>query len=167
MSPFPKFDEYRLFIDDTARFSERRQNVGNTFVAVNSLLLTAIAFLVKDSGVRDYGLMVTILPIPLVVAGVLVCIWWRQIILKYKELIRLRMRELQAMESLPEMHGCQEIYHKENEELYKRNTAGVPLPLGRLNFSDLESRLPILFMFLYGLFGILLIVALFWQTPTT
>lgn len=45
-----KFEEYKLFIEDTARFSERRQNVGSTYIAVNSIILSAIAFPVKDSG---------------------------------------------------------------------------------------------------------------------
>lgn len=49
MSVFDKFEEYKFFIDDTARFSERRQKVGSTYVAVNSIILSAIAFLVKDS----------------------------------------------------------------------------------------------------------------------
>lgn len=162
MSAFPKYDEYKLFIEDTARFSERRQTVGSTFVAVNTLLLTAIAFLVKDSGARDYGLLITVLPLPLVLAGVLVSLWWRKIILRYKRLVNLRMRELMAMEKLPEMQGCQEIYHKEYEELYKRDAQGQKVPAGRLNFSDLESRLPSLFIVLYGLFGLLLLIALFW-----
>jgi hypothetical protein len=29
-SSFDKFDEYKLFVEDTARFSERRQTVNNT-----------------------------------------------------------------------------------------------------------------------------------------
>lgn len=163
MSAFSKFEEYRLFIEDTARFSERRQTVGNTFIAVNTLLLTAIAFLVKDSGIRDYGLMVTVLPIPLVLAGIFACTWWRQIIVRYKRLINLRMRELMAMEKLPDMQGCQTIYLKEYEELYRRDLQGKKMPAGRLNFSDIESRLPILFIVLYAFFGFMLVVALFWQ----
>lgn len=162
MNNFPKFEEYKLLIDDTARFSDRRQTVGSTFVAVNSLLLTAIAFLIKDSGAQHYGFMTTILPIPVVLAGIFVCLWWRQIILKYKELVRLRMSELMAMELLPEMHGCQLIYQKEYEQLYRRDKEGKKLPLGRLNFSDLESRLPLLFMSLYGFFGLMLLIALVW-----
>lgn len=162
MSTFPKFEEYKLLIEDTARFSERRQTVGSLFVAVNTLLLTAIAFLVKDSGAAAYGRLVTLLPIPLVVAGILVCIWWRQIVVRYKRLVGLRMRELMAIELLPEMQGCQQIYQKEYNELYKRDAQGRKVPAGRLNFSDLESRLPVLFIVLYALSGGWLVIALFW-----
>lgn len=45
-----KFEEYKLFVEDTAKFSERRQTVNNTYVAVNSILLSAVSFLVKDAG---------------------------------------------------------------------------------------------------------------------
>jgi hypothetical protein len=31
ISSVDKFEEYKLFIEDTARFSERRQKVGSTF----------------------------------------------------------------------------------------------------------------------------------------
>lgn len=160
MSAFNKFEEYRLFIEDTARFSERRQTISSTFVAVNTLLLTAIAFLAKDSGAQHYGALVTALPIPLVIAGILVCIWWRQLILKYKTLVGFRMKQLMAMEALPEMQGCHRMYILEGEELYKRDAQGRKVPRGRLNFSELESRLPALFIALYGLFGLFLIAAL-------
>ena len=163
MPAFDKFEEYKLFVEDTARFSERRQTVGNLFVTVNTLLLTAIAFLVRDSGARDYGLLVTVLPIPLVIAGVFVCVWWRQIICKYKDLVKLRMRELEAIEALPEMKDCQRVYHKEHAELYARDSAGNKLPRRRLNLSELESRLPLLFIILYAVFGAFLLVALVWQ----
>jgi hypothetical protein len=53
MSTFDKFEEYKVFIEDTARFAERRQKVGSNCVAVNSIILSAIAFLVKDSGLTD------------------------------------------------------------------------------------------------------------------
>ena len=38
MAEFDKFEEYKLFVDDTARFTERRQTVSNIYVGVNSLL---------------------------------------------------------------------------------------------------------------------------------
>jgi hypothetical protein len=39
MSAFDKFEEYKLFIEDTARFSERRQTVTKTYITVNSAIL--------------------------------------------------------------------------------------------------------------------------------
>ena len=37
-----KFEEYKLFVEDTARFTDRRQTVSNIYVAVNSIILSAI-----------------------------------------------------------------------------------------------------------------------------
>jgi hypothetical protein len=48
LDSFDVFEEYKLFVEDTARFTERRQTVNNTYVAVNSIILSAIALLVKD-----------------------------------------------------------------------------------------------------------------------
>jgi hypothetical protein len=98
-----------------------------------------------------------------VIAGILVCIWWRQLIFKYKTLVGFRMKQLMEMEALPEMQGCHQMYLKEREELYKRDAQGRKVPAGRLNFSELEGRLPALFIVLYALFGLFLILALAWQ----
>ena len=67
MAEFDKFEEYKLFVDDTARFTERRQTVSNIYVAVNSLLLAAIGLLIKDLGARC--LWTLLLPLPLIAAG--------------------------------------------------------------------------------------------------
>lgn len=160
MAAFDKFEEYKLFIEDTARFSERRQTVSNTFVAVNTLLLTAVTFLVKDSGAQQYGALVTLLPIPIVVAGILVCIWWKQLVAKYKTLVGFRMNQLMAIERLPEMKDAHGMYLLEYEAMFKRDAQGQKIPKGRKGFSDLESRLPTLFAVLYGIFGVFLLVAL-------
>jgi len=64
-----KFEEYKLFVEDSARFTERRQAISNTYVTVNSLLLAAIGLLIKDLGAR--GIWTLLLLLPLVVAGVL------------------------------------------------------------------------------------------------
>jgi hypothetical protein len=43
------FEEYKLFVEDTARFTDRRQTVTNICVTINSVLLSAVALLVKDA----------------------------------------------------------------------------------------------------------------------
>lgn len=157
MVEFDKFEEYKLFVEDTARFSERRQTISNTYVAVNSLLLAAIGLLIKDLGVR--GTWALLLPLPLVVAGVAVSLWWRQLIHKYKLLVGLRIDTLRQMEELPEMAGAVKMYHVE-DKLYPRDAEGKMIPGQGLNFSDLEVRLPWLFLVLYSLFGVSLLGAL-------
>jgi hypothetical protein len=149
MAEFEKFEEYRLFVDDTARFTERRQTVSNIYVAVNSLLLAAIGLLIKELGAR--GLWVLLLPLPLIAAGISVSLWWHQLIRKYKKLVGLRINRLREMEA--EMPDSVKMYHAE-DELYPRDEKGKMIPGKGLNFSDLEARLPMLFVVLYCIFGV-------------
>ena len=149
MAEFEKFEEYKLFVDDTARLSERRQTVSNIYVAVNTLLLAAIGLLIKDLGARD--LWTLLLPLPLITAGIAVSLWWRQLIRKYKKLVGLRIDALREMED--EMPESVKMYHVE-DKLYPRDEHGMMIPGKGLNFSDLEARLPMLFVVLYCISGV-------------
>ena len=44
-----KFEEYRVYVEDTARFSDRRQTAGNAMVAVNALLVAGVGALVVEA----------------------------------------------------------------------------------------------------------------------
>lgn len=149
-----KFEEYKLFVEDCARFTERRQTISNTYLTVNSLLLAAIGLLIKDVGARGIWLL-----LPLVAAGIAVSLWWRQLIHKYKALVGLRIDTLREMEELPEMAESVKMYHVE-DKLYPRDAEGKMIPGEGLNISDLEVRLPWLFLVLYSLFGIGLLGAM-------
>jgi hypothetical protein len=155
MTEFKKFEEYKLFVEDTARFSERRQKVGSSYVAVNSIILSAIAFLVKDSGFAGRWQLLVVLP--LLMAGITICLLWRQLILNYKKLVNLRIDRLRAMEELPEMNGSSQMYHAE-DVLYPRSDQGAHKRRKGLNFSDLERHLPWVFLALYALFLIGVVV---------
>jgi len=156
MPEFSKFEEYKLFVEDTGRFSERRQTISNIYVAVNSLLLIAVGLLVKGSASR--GAWILLLPLPLLVAGIFVCLWWRQLIRKYKQLVGLRIDTLRHIEN--DMPDSVRMYHVE-DTLYPRDEKGRMIPVKGLNFSDLEVRLPWLFLILYAIFGAGL-MCLFW-----
>jgi hypothetical protein len=151
MSDVNKFEEYKLFVEDTARFTDRRQTVSNLFVAVNSILLVAIGLIVKDLGVR--GAWMLLMTLPLVVAGIAVSLWWRQLIHKYKVLVGLRIDTLRKMEGQPGMAESVKMYHLE-DTLYPRDQEGNMIPGQGLNFSDREAMLPNLFIVLYALYGV-------------
>jgi len=157
MAEFNKFEEYKLFVEDAARFSERRQTISNIYVAVNSILLAAIGLLIKDLGANDAWVL--LLPLPLIVAGIAVSWWWYQLIDKYKKLVGLRIDTLRKMEEQPEMAGSVKMYHVE-DKLYPRDAEGKMIPGKALNFSDLEVRLPSLFLVLYSLLGVSLLVVM-------
>jgi hypothetical protein len=125
MSTVDKFEEYKLFVEDTAKLSDRRQTVTNTYIAVNSLLLGAISFLIQDAaGGRWWGL---ILAFSLMAGGAIVCRFWGQFLIKYKTLIGLRIDTLREMEDLPEMEGSVRMYHVE-DEIYPRDAEGKRIP---------------------------------------
>ena len=142
-----KFDEYKMIIDDTARFTDRRQNVSNLYVTVNSLLLTAIAFIAKDANLKQFWIL--LFSIPLAIAGIFISSSWKQLLGKYKKLNRIRFDVLWEMEDDEALDGIEKMYHKENE-LYPRDKKGKIIQGLGLNFSDLESKLPMMFIVLYG-----------------
>ena len=154
-----KFNEYKMIVDESARFSERRQGITNTYITVNSLLLTAITFMYKDVGAEH--VLVLWLLIALVIAGGFVCIWWYQLIMKYKRLVGLRMNILYEMENSNELSWLEKIYHKEEEAYYPRDKNGNMVEDKSSSFSNLESKLPIMFGVLYAIFGIVLVYSLF------
>ena len=153
-----KFDEYKLFIEDTARFTDRRQNTSNLFVTVNSLLLTAMGFIIADTQLSDAWML--LFNTPLIVAGIYVSRWWGQLLHRYRLLGRLRFKVLREMESSKELAGIEKMYHRE-DELYPRNDDGTVAQGVGLNFSDLESKLPSLFIKLYIATAIGILIALF------
>jgi hypothetical protein len=147
------FDEYRLFVEDTARLSERRQTVTNTYITINSAIAGLITFLVRDSGFVNWWLAISMLP--LIGFGILICSYWQQSIIKYRTLVGLRLDVLREMEmKLPD---SVQMYHRE-DELYPRDSQNKPISGLGLNFSDLERRLPQLFILLYVILGLALVV---------
>ena len=143
-----KFDEYKFFIEDTARFTDRRQNTSNLYITVNSLLLTAMIFIVADTKFDDIWIL--LFNIPIAVAGIYVSLWWHQLLKKYQKLVRLRFKVLREMEEKQALEGIEMMYHRE-DILYPRNEDGTVIQGKGLNFSDLESKLPKLFIVLYAI----------------
>jgi hypothetical protein len=147
------FEEYKLFVEDTARFSERRQITTTTYITINGAIAGLITFLVRDSGFVNWWLVVSILP--LIGFGIVICSYWRQLIIKYKRLVGLRLDVLREMEM--KLPGSVHMYHRE-DDLYPRDAQNKPIPRVGLNFSDLEIRLPWLFIVLYIVLGLALAV---------
>ncbi len=152
MSAFDKFEEYKLFIDDTARFSERRQTVTNAYITVNGAIVGLITFLVKDAGLTNWWLVVAMLP--LIVAGVAVCYFWHRLLATYRTLLDFRFEQLEGMERGEALQGCHGMYNLEAERFYRK----AP-PEQQIGFSRIEMRLPLLFVALYVFMGVGLAVA--------
>lgn len=152
MSTFDKFEEYKLFIEDTARLSERRQTVTNTYITVNGAIMGLITFFVKDARLTNWWLVIAMLP--LIMAGVAVCYFWHRLLATYRTLLDFRFEQLEDMERSEALRGCHGIYNLEAERFYRK----AP-PERQIGFSHIEMRLPLLFIALYLLMGAGLVVA--------
>ena len=150
-----KFEEYKLFVEDTARFTDRRQTVTNIYVAVNSILLAGTGLLL-DRGFQDWVTLAAIFAI--LVAGIYICLFWNQLIRKYKILVGFRINMLREIESREDMQWSHRMYHRE-DELYPRDEDDEPIPGKKLDFSDLERRLPLVFIIVYAAFAVFLLLA--------
>jgi ABC-type nickel/cobalt efflux system permease component RcnA len=146
-----KFEEYKLFVEDTAKFSERRQKITNIYLTTNSILITAMAFIVKDAGF--YSLWEAIIILLLLITGVSICMLWRKLIYSYKSLVDFRIKHLRKIEDHKDMEDCHRMYHQE-DELYPRDSEEETLKGKALNISVKESWLPIIFTIIYVIFFI-------------
>ncbi len=129
---FDKFEEYKLFIEDTGRFSDRRQAVSNFIVALNGFLVAGVALLITKAGQKASWL--SFVALSLLAAGIVVCAIWLLLIVRYKQAIEERIEQLKKIEESPGMRGCQRMYH----------TIGKGL-----SFSCIEAGLPCVFIVLY------------------
>jgi hypothetical protein len=153
-----KFEEYRLFIEDTARLQDRRQTVTNTYIGVNTVLLSALGLFLGGEGPQNWALDLAALALP--IAGVLICRAWQQLLFRYRLLVRIRFRELRRMEELPEMAGCVKMYHAE-DELYPVDENGEAIQGQGLNITNMERQLPWIFIALYVAAGAFMLVGRF------
>jgi hypothetical protein len=144
-----KFEEYKLFVEDTARFSDRRQQISVTYLTVNSIIIGAIAFLVKDAKFVEVWRGIVVILI--LGVGVFSCVLWKQLINKYKLIVDFRIDELRAIEEHTNMKDCHKMFHAE-DKLYPRDAEGKPIKGEALNISDKEKWLPNVFMGIYTVF---------------
>jgi hypothetical protein len=151
------FEEYNLFVEDTSRLSDRRQMISNIYTAVNSILLAAVGLLIKDLGL-GYNLKI-LFSMPLIIAGIVVCLLWIQLIRSYKSLIGLRIKILRATEDL--MQDSIRMYHQE-DKLYPIDSKSSIT--GFSTISDIESKLPMLFISIYIFFGLLVLMFTIFKT---
>jgi hypothetical protein len=149
-----KFDEYKMFIDDTARFTDRRQGISNTYLTVNSIFLSVIVLLMKDAGLQQSLIPFAVLL--MVFAGLVICLSWYQQIERYRKLLSLRFNALEEMET--KIVGIHKMYHVEREKLYPKQE-NVKGKKRRSNFSNMEKFLPYVFSGIYVLFGVTLLLA--------
>lgn len=136
-----RLEEYRLFIEDTSRYSDRRQTVSNIYVAVNTILVSATAVLLANTDAPSGAtlghlrLLLALLP----AAGVAASSMWLFLVHRYERIIAARLGELKKIEK--ELAGSHHMYQRMDEAFCGK----VP------SFSRPEKVLPTVFIVLNSL----------------
>ena len=137
------FEEYRLLIEDTARFSDRRHKFSNFMVAMNGFLVTGIYAVLKDLSAHDPCRVVIL--VPLLGVGLAAGCVWQKLFIEYDEMIRARIKFLKQIECKAGKGDRDGLYHFLGPQFYHKE--------GReRGFTRLEKRLPWIFIGVYSLF---------------
>ena len=151
MSDYSRYDEYKMLIEDTARFTDRRQNASTLYTSVNSIFLAALSIIISD---LDALPLYTIFAALVVIgAGIMTSLSWRDYILSYRKLTRLRFEVLKEIEQDIEMADSVKIY--ECEEKFYKNDEDKGL------FTRIEQKLPETFIIIYGIAFIMVVISPF------
>lgn len=134
-----KSDEYKLFIEDTARFSDRRQAASRFLIAANGFLVAGIAALITNID-RDTWWLLLLLISLLSSTGLAVSVIWLKLIRGYAKMIKFRVEQLQQIES--QIADSHRMYYKIRK---MRTDSHLPI------FSEVEQWLPCTFIALYWL----------------
>jgi len=145
-----KFEEYKLLTERAQKLSERRQTTTQTYLTINTAIFGAAAFLVKDSGLQGWALV--LIAIPLFAVGIIACSIWLGIANKLEKFLDWQYDRLREMEQA--IPGNSMILTRENKEFYE------PIP-GRKKFSFTlqEAWLPRLLIILFALYAVTIILS--------
>lgn len=144
------FAMYQLFVEDTAKLSDRRQAMNTIYLSVNSVLLGSVALLAQLGGLNNpYFLIAEVV----VAAGGTFIAWrWRNLLTKYQRLGKLRFKVLRDIERLCDLPSEAQMYALEDKS-------------GLYGFTDMEKSLPTMFQLLYIVATIFIAVGVLIQHP--
>ena len=145
-------DEYQLFLEQVNKLAERRQNVTSTYLAVNTAIVGAVAFLFRDGYIPGWSQQVTVLV--LFIAGIVVCDLWRRLIKQYSQLLRWWFKKLHILEDA--MEESHKLIKQEYNDLYAEKKGRSHIGLTRY-----ETRLTWVFTVMYVGFGLAIVIAWF------
>ncbi len=144
---FGTWDVYPLFVEDTAKITDRRQTANSLYLSINSLLVGAIAFLAQQGALTSTSLLVV--QVFIAFAGYVISRQWHRLLEKYRAMLNFRYAQLQSIEEQPGFPGVLKMYQIESK---------TPSLFG---FSNIEEFIPRLFRFLYVIGTLLLIAGTF------
>lgn len=152
------FDEYTTIVENTAKLSDRRQTVSDLFLGVNSLFLAAAGFVAISSHLTSWWAVAitgAIAAVTLITNSI-----WLRLIGRYRTLINLRIRYLEALELALQSQGTFGTIAIASEDSKKTTTVSRGVFLiekdsslyrkgAKVGFFKLESNLVVTFMLAY------------------
>ena len=146
-----KFEEYKLLNERAQKLSERRQTTSQIYLTISTAIFGAIAFLIKDSGLHRWALVLAAMP--LFCVGILTCIIWLGIAQKLEKFLDWQYDRLREMEQ--EIPGSSMILTKENKYFYEPVEGGKK----KFSFTLQEAWLPRLLIILFGIYGVAMVIS--------
>jgi hypothetical protein len=140
-------EEYQLFLDHVEKLIDRRQTVTTTYLTVNAAVIAAIAFVLKDAPMLEWGRQVS--GLVLLVVGIISCALWRRLIAQYSILLGWWYAQLRDLEG--NIAASSKLLTKEYDDLYA-HTADK----GKVSLTRYEIRLAYVFITVYAVLGVLL-----------
>jgi hypothetical protein len=96
VNTFERLEEYKAVLEQLGRLSARRQNLNDVFVAINTIFLTAIGFLLFQSKFDSWWLVGVVSAITLAIMPI--NLTWRLAIDRYKGEIKVHVEYLSSIE---------------------------------------------------------------------
>jgi len=91
-------DVYKTYVDMADRISSRRESTNSFFLTVNTAILGLLGFLAQAAGLPPGRTAL----LPVALAGVVIALLWRRILLSYRELNSAKYQVVHQLEaSLP------------------------------------------------------------------
>lgn len=144
---------YRMALAHVETLTERRQAVTPIYLTVNTAILAAMGFLVKDSHLQPGALNASVLL--MLVAGLIACWIWHSLLKQYQILLRWWYELLREYEV--NMSDENQMITREYKALYQP-TSEKKHP--RIGMTKYEIHLVYVLIGLYVVFGISLGIAL-------
>jgi hypothetical protein len=126
-STFERMEEYKVVLEEHGRLSARRQNL-NVFVAINTIFLTAIGFVLFQSKLDSWWFVGAVTAIALAITPI--NLTWRTAIDRYKNEIRVHIEYLSAIE--------REFRHR--REASESGLREGELPIGFYLYNSVKRR---------------------------
>src|SRR3989454_2714148 len=131
------FEQYKQYVESAEKISERRVSANNYLLTVNAFLVTLFGIVAANKFSSYWTILVP-------VAGLLVSLTWHRIITSYRDLNTVKFDVIHELEQ--RMPAALYLYEWEKAE-HGRGKAYRPL-------SHLERWIPIIFVILYAVLGI-------------